>query len=200
MDAESNVNGLDFLKEGGVEPLPSMCAVSTGFPSLHGVTSVGSVTSSGIRSAFSNIGPITLVAPSNNFHELNQLVETYTNDYVGEPLIAAQNRLGVGGRTGMGIPLNAHGTVRDFNYCYFGGTSGAAPLVAGAIGLIRSLRPDFSSADVVRILQETAIRNLDTSTTFSDPNLQNTSGEFHGDRSEWFGSGLIDIAAAISST
>jgi subtilisin family serine protease len=48
------------------------------------------------------------------------------------------------------------GHTADDYYAGFGGTSAAAPLVAGVAGLLLSLNPDLRRADVQRILEHTA--------------------------------------------
>lgn len=62
----------------------------------------------------------------------------------------------------------------DYTYC-FGGTSAAAPIVAGVVGLVRAVEPGLSPAEVQRLLQDTADRiepsvgAYDAATGFSRP-------------------------------
>jgi hypothetical protein len=42
-------------------------------------------------------------------------------------------------------------------YEYMDGTSMASPIVAGAVGLIKSIRPDISSKEIIQIIQSTGI-------------------------------------------
>jgi subtilisin family serine protease len=55
-------------------------------------------------------------------------------------------------------PDGVTGTV----YESFAGTSASAPYVAGAIALLRDVRPDLTSADALAVLQETAVRSVDS--------------------------------------
>ncbi|HRL13438.1 MAG TPA: S8/S53 family peptidase, partial [Aggregatilineales bacterium] len=68
-------------------------------------------------------------------------------------------------------------------YDEFYGTSAAAPIVSGVVGLMLSVNPDLSPAEVQAILRETAVQ----------PAGDNLPGydEFHG-------YGLLDAAAAVS--
>jgi kexin len=72
----------------------------------------------------------------------------------------------------------------------FGGTSAAAPFVAGAIALLFSANPDLSSRDAYRILAATA-RVIDREDSSWK---RNAAGVWHSDR---YGFGLVDVDAAV---
>jgi len=55
-------------------------------------------------------------------------------------------------------PDGVTGTV----YESFTGTSASAPYVAGAIALLRTVKPDLTAADALAVLQETAARSVDS--------------------------------------
>jgi subtilisin-like proprotein convertase family protein len=100
----------------------------------------------------------------------------------------------------------------------FGGTSSAAPLVAGVAALVISANPDLSALEVVSILKQTASKDLDfegyprtPSATFDPDTSWDVSpippfdrGEFadvgnpDGTWSPWFGHGRVDAAKAVA--
>jgi subtilisin-like proprotein convertase family protein/subtilisin family serine protease len=155
---------------------------------------VAAVSSLAQRSHYSNYGTgIAISAPSNNGH-------TYDRQIV--------RGLGITTTTGEHTPVTEH----------FGGTSSAAPLVAGIAALVISANPDLSAREVVSILKETASKdldfdgyprtepaayNLDTSWDVS-PIPPFDRGEFvdvgdqDGTWSPWFGHGRIDAAKAVA--
>lgn len=65
------------------------------------------------------------------------------------------------------------------------GTSGAAPIVAGIVALVRSAHPDLDANNVINRILETA-RPAPGATTAPDPLL--------------YGQGLVDAAAAVSAS
>jgi subtilisin family serine protease len=69
----------------------------------------------------------------------------------------------------------------------FGGTSSATPLVAGVVGLIRSVNPDLNPAEIRQILEDTA-----------DKIGGRASYDANGHRPD-FGHGKINAAAAVRS-
>jgi hypothetical protein len=73
----------------------------------------------------------------------------------------------------------------------FGGTSAAAPIVAGVVSLLLQTRPALRGADVRRVLVRTA-RRVDP----DDPSwTRNAAGRWF---SHWYGFGLVDAAEAVS--
>lgn len=105
------------------------------FVGIPGVIHVGAISSLGQRCHYSNYGPgLDLVAPSNNRHLYGRLSVT------GVEMVA---------------PLSADGLHT------FGGTSAAAPLVAGVAALVRSANPSLTAQEVVSVLHTTADKDLD---------------------------------------
>ncbi|MEM7245902.1 MAG: proprotein convertase P-domain-containing protein [Acidobacteriota bacterium] len=101
---------------------------------------------------------------------------------------------------------------------FFGGTSAAAPLVAGVVALIISANPRLSAAEVSSILRSTASKDLDPTDWPRTPSAsydQDTSwdvspiapfddgafvdqGHPDGTWSPWFGHGNVDAEAAVA--
>ncbi len=104
-----------------------------GYPArLSTVTAVGAISSLGDRSLYSQFGPeLDLVAPSS---------ETLNSGDV-----QTIDRVGGAGYNGSGDYLPS-----------FGGTSAAAPLVAGAAALVYSMNPDLTVSQMRDILHTTA--------------------------------------------
>ena len=86
----------------------------------------------------------------------------------------------------------------DFYTDDFGGTSGAAPVVSGVVGLMLSVNPDLAANDVRQILMATADRDLDPNLDLpNDPNVQGISGAMVNGRSAFFGSGKVNALRAV---
>jgi len=68
-------------------------------------------------------------------------------------------------------------------YVRFGGTSGSAPIVVGAIALMLEVNPTLTAAEVKQILRDTAIADEFTSAVPND---------------QW-GYGKLDIIAAVEA-
>ncbi len=99
---------------------------------LSTVTAVGAITSKGVVPNYGQTGPeLDLVAPTSDVVSANANV--YTLDRVGN----------------FGIVLGDYLT-------FFGGTSAAAPLVAGTGALVYSLNPDLTIAEMRDILYSSA--------------------------------------------
>ena len=73
------------------------------------------------------------------------------------------------------------GAVPGDGYVVWGGTSGATPIVAGAVALVRAAHPDLSASDVINRLTSTAV---DDGPDGYDP---------------VFGFGKLDVAAAVAA-
>ena len=82
----------------------------------------------------------------------------------------------------------------------FGGTSAAAPLVAGIGALLLETNPDLTWRDVKEILIRTAVKNDPADTDWdTNPTLagvQNNGAGFHFNHK--YGAGLINAAAAVT--
>jgi hypothetical protein len=112
------------------------------YSAIPGVIAVGASTSSDTHASYSNRGNgISVVAPSDG----------------GWPILAARASWDQGN---PGMPANKRyyvdGIDRGPYYKHFGGTSSAAPLVAGICALILSANPNLTSAEVKSILERTA--------------------------------------------
>lgn len=72
----------------------------------------------------------------------------------------------------------------------FGGTSAAAPLVAGAVALVLEARPDLHWRQVQRVIIDSATRNDITHSSW----VQNGAGRWH---SPAYGFGVVNTTAAV---
>lgn len=210
MSATANVNGVRYANAhtGKIVTIPKGNPVSAGFPTIPGVIVVGAMSSEKRKSGFSNWGPdITVVAPSNNGHYIQMFVPegtpgraNFVANYTGAGLFCANNRPGRGDQFS---PLRDRFNTlirEDFYTDQFGGTSGAAPIVAGVVGLMLSVNPNLSASEVKGILMQTADRQLDpTLDLLQDPNMQgkHDAGGFQNGRSPFFGSGKVDAFKAV---
>lgn len=161
---------------------------------IEGLMHVAALASTAKRSHYSNYGPgISLCAPTNNVHEYRRMTV---------------KGLGITTTTG------ASGGVTNS----FGGTSSATPLVAGITALTISANPGLTALEVVKILKQTASKDLnfegypktppasfnaDTSwdvspiAPFNKGDFFN-NGDAEGTWSPWFGHGRIHAEAAIA--
>lgn len=205
LKAAENVNGVRFL--GGnpvtgffVREIPAGDDVFSAYPSINGVVVVAAMSSMLRKSGYSNWGEkITVTAPSDNGHELRNLGD-FSANYRGLGQVAASNRPGHGSSSRPLRDDPSTPNVReDFYTDQFGGTSGAAPVVSGIIGLMLSVNPDLTANEVRNILMATADTNLDTRTDLAnDPNLQGKTGEFLNGHSLFFGKGKVNALKAVS--
>jgi subtilisin-like proprotein convertase family protein/subtilisin family serine protease len=159
-----------------------------------GVMHVAALASTAQRSHYSNYGTgIDICAPTSNSHRYWRL-----------------------DLPGLGITTTEG---RDAITDSFGGTSSATPLVAGIAGLVISANPNLTALEVIRILKETASKDLNmtawpsTPPATYDPNPNwdvspidpFDSGDFTDDHgfdegtwSPWFGHGRVDAHAAVA--
>ncbi len=99
---------------------------------LNTVTAVGAITSRGIVPSYGQTGPaLDLVAPTSD--AVSATANVHTIDRVGN-----------------------FGLVAGDYLSFFGGTSAAAPLVAGTAALVYSVNPDLTVAQMRNILYNTA--------------------------------------------
>jgi len=128
-----------------------------------GVLAVSAVNCDRIRAAYSNYGPhIDLAAPGGDLTPLNDS---------GAPALVWST----GGD-------DSSGTIR-FTYTAYGGTSMAAPHVAGVVALMKALYPALSPAELDVLIQDGAITND-----------MGTAG-----RDDDYGWGLIDAYKAVTA-
>ena len=118
---------------------------------LPEVIAVGASNSDDVRSAYSNTGPeLCVVAPSSG--STTGTVSITTTDVTGDP-----NTGIIGYNDGSGTDIYGYPDLADANYTMnFGGTSSAAPLVSGVIGLMLGVNPNLTLEQVRRTLEHTA--------------------------------------------
>lgn len=155
---------------------------------IPGVLHVGSISSAAQRCHYSCYGPgIDLCAPSSN-----------SRAFSGEVL--------------RGIGLTTATADPTFISNQFKGTSGAAALVAGTAALALSAGPNLSAAEVCRLLQTSASKDLNFAgyeqppipareRQWDRPPIEPfANGVFDGDGwSPWFGYGKVDALQAVTS-
>lgn len=206
LSANDNVNGVRFLGRSSngdffVNSIAAGNEIFSAYPSLPGAVVVASLSSLGKKSGYSNWGSeITVTAPSSNGNQLRGLDQEFAGNYRGLGQIAASNRPGIGTNSRpLGDDPTTPNVRENFYTDEFGGTSGAAPVVSGIVGLMLSINPALSAIDVRNILMATADRNLDAIPDLpSDPNLQGKSGEMTAGKSLFFGSGKANALRAVS--
>jgi subtilisin family serine protease len=154
-----------FFATGNGHPSP------VGFPaSLADTVGVGASTNQDVRAAYSQTGNgIDLVAPSSG-----GTLRIETTD--------------VRGTNGYNTAASPNGDYcESSNASGFGGTSSATPLVAGVAGLMLSVNPALSPADIRTILRETADQ------------IDQANGNYDGDGwSTQYGFGRVNASAAVT--
>ncbi|SFE85863.1 proprotein convertase P-domain-containing protein [Nitrosomonas sp. Nm166] len=161
---------------------------------IQGLMHIAALASPGKRSHYSNYGPgISLCAPTSNVHEYRRMTVK-----------------------GLGVTTTTGATGGVTNA--FGGTSSATPLVAGIAALTISANPGLSALEVVKILKQTASKNLNfegypkTPPATFDPDTSwdvspiapfnkgdfINNGDAEGTWSPWFGHGRVDAEAAVA--
>lgn len=144
------------------------------------VIAVAASTSLDKHAAYSNWGAeINVCAPSNNSHPTRP-----DRQLPGEPIWTTDNE-----PFGDGFSPNSRYTNR------FGGTSSAAPLVAGVAALVLSANPALSAAEVKEILQTTADKIVDPSPDITGMNRGRYDRNGH---CPWFGYGKVNAARAVA--
>jgi subtilisin family serine protease len=188
----------------------------------NGIIAVGAIAGSGYRSAYANYGDwLTLVAPSDDMTVFNrdQLRDTPETAAKRAPLRSADTQVvpfsplgllstDIGGVFGYDAGHDTETkTPQSGFYTQFGGTSGAAALVAGVIALVRRAERLESKTEV---MDGTDIRALLISTARKTlPGLGtplplrtdciNASTEDAESFKFFFGAGLIDARAALGN-
>jgi subtilisin family serine protease/subtilisin-like proprotein convertase family protein len=164
-----------------------------GFAAHPDTIAVSACTSRGQKAAYSNWGnEIFITAPSSNGIPAIALTETGlipTAPEIKTPLTG----LGVWSSDRTGAAGYDPG---DFT-ATFGGTSSAAPVVAGVVGLMLSVNPGLTLAEVKEILRQTAEKRVDPN---PDPQLGLRLGSYERNgHSPWFGYGLINAYKAVQA-
>jgi len=155
--------------------------ILNGYAAHPNVIAVSASTSLNKKALYSNWGKeISVCAPSSNYHPM--VPKSYVK---GQPGI--WTTYGSSERE-MLNDINKRYTK------YFGGTSCSTALVAGAAALVRSANPDLTSAQVKKILEETADKIEDNE---PDIILGNQKGIYGKGHSSWFGYGKINAGAAV---
>ncbi|MGA1603088.1 MAG: S8 family serine peptidase [Prochlorothrix sp.] len=162
-----------------------------GFGIHPDVITVSACTSLAQKSLYSNWGAeVFLCAPSNNAPPAIYLPQTgrvptaplVTRRLLGRGVVTTDRQGEAGYSSG------------DFT-AGFGGTSSAAPVVAGVVGLMLSVNPSLTLAEVKTILRESADKIVDPD---PDPQLGLRYGTYeHNGHSYWFGYGKVNAANAV---
>ncbi len=167
---------------------------------LPWLISVGGFNADDIRSSYSSAGAnLWIVGPAGEDGEIApSMITTDQAGAHGGFSEYPENRL-----TSM-HPLNTHG---DY-VSAFGGTSAAAPAVAGAIAVLLGVKPDLTWRDVRHILAKTArqidpdrveVRAAFNGTPYVAQHAWQTNAagySFHN----WYGFGAFDVDAAVEET
>ncbi len=196
----------------------------------NGVIAVGAVTANGLRAGYSNYGDgLSLVAPSDDMQVFNRYqlrdvpktrerlkylcsddVQQLDYSHLGLLTTDIPGRFGYdAGRAATGDPDDrASPELQTGLYTQFGGTSGAAALVAGVVALIRRAeraRSDkggpLDGCDIKKLLCDTARQSLplmqDQAPLKGD--RMNSASEDADTFEAFFGCGLVDARAAIDA-
>ncbi len=138
------------------------------------------------RALYSPYGyELDVVAPSNTTFQLG------TGLHI-DP-ICTTVRIGRGNLDGCTTALEC----KDYAEA-FGGTSAAAPMVAGAAALVLSVNSEIPWRDVHRILRDSAI-HIDFHNTDAIGAWTHVYSDGIKDFSRWYGFGRLDVAAAVAA-
>lgn len=119
--------------EGQAVGLPGNCP---------GVVAVAALRHVGTKVGFSSLGPeVTIAAPGGN------CINTGSGQPCLYPMVSTTN-------SGTTTPVANDGSTTGSNASV--GTSFSAPIVSGIVGLMTSVRPSLTSAEVIQILKSTA--------------------------------------------
>lgn len=142
-----------------------------GYANNRYTIAVAASTDDGTQAGYSEAGAnIFINAPSND----------YANNYMLRAGIVTTDRTGAAGYSGTNY------------YSEFGGTSAAAPLVAGIVALMLEADPDLTWRDVHHILLQTAEQN----DPFDDDWTRNAAGFAVNHK---YGFGRVDALAAVTA-
>lgn len=176
-----NNRGFVWLDHGSGTLRRTTGPILNGFAAHPDVIAVAASTSLNKHSAYSNWGKeVSVCAPSNNFHPLDQRrfvpgrgIWTTDNEAFGSDFTARSRYTGE-----------------------FGGTSSATPLVAGVAALAISANPDLTATEVRDVLQASADKIVDP-----DPDivLGANRGQYDSQgRCDWFGFGKVNAARTVT--
>ena len=188
---DNTVTNLDWRKkpaaDSPVQRFTGRCF--NGYAAHPGVLAVAACTSTGRRARYSNFGlPVALCAPSNNYDPLSADPFSDTTSVQSLGIVTADNE-----REGEGYNPGSFYTGLTGKTA-FGGTSAAAPQVAGVAALVRSVNPDLSAERVRGLLRDNATR---IGAENGGDAAQGTEGEYRQGHSIYFGHGRVNAAAAV---
>ncbi len=167
-----------------------------GFTVHPDVITVSACTSLNTKAAYSNWGPqVSVCGPSNNappgvgLPELGYVATPpEVNVYLPGLGIMTTDRMGTDGYDPGSYTPNSGPAA-------FGGTSSACPLVAGVAALVLSANPRLTAREVRQILEQSADKIVDPN---PDPQFGFKKGTYEKNgRSDWFGYGKVNAAAAV---
>ncbi len=143
------------------------------------VIAVGAVGHDGLIAPYSEPGAnVFLVAPSSDGYPVDPAtIGIVTTDLTGNDGLSPGDYTDIGP---FGGPFG------------FGGTSAAAPAVAGVVALIMEANPTLTYRDIHQILAESA-RMIDP----THPDWTTNGGAFNFNVNHWYGFGLVDAEAAV---
>ncbi len=159
-------------------------AIFNGNAGHKDVMTIAASTSQNKKAAYSNWGKeISVAAPSSNWHPLDPFEKM-----PGRGIWTTDNE-----NFGLGFTGNSRYTG------LFGGTSSAAPLVAGIAALVISANNKLTAKEVRAIIESTTDKITDDS---KDVVLKHNKGTYTGrgksSHSEWFGYGKVNAAKAVA--
>ncbi|MFC8046656.1 S8 family serine peptidase [Nocardia sp. NPDC057353] len=165
-----------FAAGNGNEP-----ADNDGYASHPAVLAVAACNDTGTRSVYSDTGAAVAVAfPSNDFEHA-----PFRHPAPLTPGIWTVDRRG---RSGYNPGDPALGDAAGDYTAEFGGTSSAAPGVAGTAALVLAVNPDLTRDQVREVLQRTADR------------IDEANGRYDATgRSPWYGHGRVNARAAVDA-
>lgn len=146
----------------------SSTSYAADFITLADVIAVSSSTNQDrkvVEAAFGNC--IDILAPSHRGYQS-------TDPFTGTLNVTTTDRVGVAGYNntnppGMDLTGLTETTNRDYTN-FFGGTSSATPLTAGAVGLMLTVNPTLTRLQVQRLLQDTADKIEPGAAAYADDN------------------------------
>jgi len=218
LSREARANGINWAWQNGADVINNSWGSSVRFQIIDDAVNYA-VTQGRLRNGVS-LGTVVVFASGNN----NASAVNYPANLPNVIAVGAVDRCGIrSGRIDIipnscdpwGVnshPGSAFGTRLDIvapgtnvyttdmhgRYTNFGGTSAAAPFVAGVAALVLSVNPNLTQAEVRRIIESTAQKVNERSPT--NPNgyvYSITSGRPHGTWNNQVGHGLVDAYAAV---